>query len=344
MRPMLHGIFVAGLLAFTVAWLPAAERPRLAVLTDIGGDPDDQQSMIHLMVYSNEFDIEMLMATALREKHVRQGKSPTNPQVIEEIVGAYGNVLPHLRRHAAGWPTVAQLRSTIISGNPKFGREQVGDGHDTSASRRLIECIDAGSAQRPLHIALWGGQTDLAQALWRVKQDRGPDGFAAFARKLRVFDVADQDRISDWMHAEFPGLHYILAKSRGEGDERREGTYRGMYVTGDLSTTTVEWVEKNIRATGPLGALYPTKAWTVPNPNSCFKEGDSLSWLFFLPLGGNNPADPTKPGWGGQYQLNPDGWYGDLGAASGIDCRETVSQWRPDFQRDFARRMAWCRP
>jgi hypothetical protein len=52
---------------FAVVWLclspaslTAAERPRLAVLTDIGGDPDDQQSMIRLMVYANEFDIELL--------------------------------------------------------------------------------------------------------------------------------------------------------------------------------------------------------------------------------------------------------------------------------------------
>jgi len=31
----------------------AAEKPRLIVLTDIGGDPDDQQSMIRLMHYAN---------------------------------------------------------------------------------------------------------------------------------------------------------------------------------------------------------------------------------------------------------------------------------------------------
>jgi hypothetical protein len=42
----------------------AGERPRLAVLTDIGGDPDDQQSMVRLMVYANEFQIEALIASA----------------------------------------------------------------------------------------------------------------------------------------------------------------------------------------------------------------------------------------------------------------------------------------
>ena len=35
----------------------AADKPCLLVLTDIGG-PDDQQSMIRLMVHANEFEIE----------------------------------------------------------------------------------------------------------------------------------------------------------------------------------------------------------------------------------------------------------------------------------------------
>ncbi|MFM7867985.1 MAG: nucleoside hydrolase-like domain-containing protein, partial [Planctomycetaceae bacterium] len=49
--------------------LPAAaaqqqQRPRLAVLTDIGGDPDDQQSLIRLMLYTNELDVRLLIASA----------------------------------------------------------------------------------------------------------------------------------------------------------------------------------------------------------------------------------------------------------------------------------------
>jgi Protein of unknown function (DUF1593). len=39
------------------------EKPRLFVLTDIGGDPDDQMSMVRLMTYANQLDIEGLVAT-----------------------------------------------------------------------------------------------------------------------------------------------------------------------------------------------------------------------------------------------------------------------------------------
>jgi hypothetical protein len=74
------------------------------------------------------------------------------------------------------------------------------------------------------------------------------------------------------------------------------------------------------------------------------KEGDTPSWFFFLPLGGNDPADPAKPGWGGQFVRERDGWFRDPPAGAGMDPRESVSRWRPDFQRDFATRMRWCVP
>jgi hypothetical protein len=328
------------LLLLTAAAISASERPRLCVLTDIGGDPDDQQSMVRLMVYANEFEIEGLIASAAGTPGELK-QAVTKPELIREIIAAYGKVRANLARHAGGWPTAEEIAARIKSGNPHRGREHIGDGHDTEGSRWLVERIDAGTPERPLNIAIWGGQTDLAQALWRVKTDRGTDGFARFVRRFRVFDIDDQDHIADWMRTEFPGMFYILAKA-WPGRDKREGTYRGLYLGGDESLTSRDWIESNIRTKGPLGALYPTKTWTAPNPHGCMKEGDTPSWFFFLPLGGNDPADPSQPGWGGQYQKQADGWYRDIPAAEGADPREAVHRWRPEFQKDFARRMAWC--
>ena len=38
-------------------------KPRVLVLTDIGNEPDDQMSLTRFLLYSNEFDIEGLVAT-----------------------------------------------------------------------------------------------------------------------------------------------------------------------------------------------------------------------------------------------------------------------------------------
>jgi hypothetical protein len=331
-------VLLAGLVAESAT---AQSRPRLAILTDIGGDPDDTQSLIRLLVYANEFEIEALLASASGTPGELK-QSVTRTDLILRLIDAYEKVLPNLKRHAEGWPTADELREVVASGNRFRGRDHIGQGHDTAGSQRLIKRIDAGTPQRPLNLAIWGGQTDLAQALWRVKRDRGDAGLAKFVRKFRVYDINDQDGIADWMREEFPGMHYILAKAPA-GNDKRLGTYRGMYLTGDVSSTSRRWIDEHVRSCGPLGQLYPTRTWTAPNPHACLKEGDTPSWFFFLPAGGNVPSDPTRPGWGGRFERQRDGWYRDLPADDGFDPRTTVSRWRDAFQADFAKRMAWCK-
>ncbi len=255
---------------------------------------------------------------------------------------AYGEVLPNLKRNASGWPEAEALLSCVRSGNPQRGRKNIGEGHDTEGSRFLAERVDAGSAEDPLNVTVWGGQTDLAQVLWKVRSDRGADGFATFVGKMRVYDISDQDGIAEWMRKEFPGMFYVLSKAP-PGADRRTGVYRGMYLTGDMDLTSRDWVEKHVLQTGALGALYPMKTWTEPNPHGCIKEGDTPSWFSFLPAGGNDPSDPTKPGWGGRFQREADGWFRDIPAGKDFDPRTAVSRWRPDFQADFAKRIAWCK-
>jgi hypothetical protein len=338
-------LFLLTIAIFAVQWDPvstilAEERPRLCILTDIGGDPDDQQSLVRLMVYANEFQIEAIIASAAGTRGELK-ESVVRPDLIREIISAYGEVLPSLQRHARGWPTEEHLMSIVKSGNPKRERAHIGAEHDTEGSRFLVDRIDLGTSGRPLNIAIWGGQTDLAQALWRVKHDRGIEGLARFVQKFRVYDIADQDGIADWLRVEFPGMFYILNKSPA-GRDKRDAVFRGMYLTGDESLTSREWISEKVLRTGALGAMYPTKTFTAPNPYECMKEGDTPSWFFFLPLGGNVPDDPSKPGWGGQFIRNPNGWWRDLPMGKGFDPRTTVSRWRSDFQSDFAKRMAWC--
>src|SRR5688572_2151884 len=90
----------------------ANAKPRWIVLTDIGGDPDDQQSMIRLMLYSNEFEIEGLIASA--SGIPGEIKEPvTRPELIREIVKAYGQVRDNLTKHAKGYPATEHLLSRI---------------------------------------------------------------------------------------------------------------------------------------------------------------------------------------------------------------------------------------
>jgi hypothetical protein len=329
---------------FTTAGQPPvpAEKPRLVILTDIGGDPDDEQSMIRLMLYSNEFDIEGLIASSagttgeLKDEVVK-------PELIREIVEAYGKVRDNLMRHDPAFPPARQLLDRIKFGNPHRGVRSLGDEHDTEGSSRLIELVDQPDP-RPLNIAIWGGSTELAQALWRVKHDRGPDGLARFVAKLHVYAINHQDDTGPWIIENFPDLFYILSR-QPEGRDKRESAYRGMYLGGDESLTSRDWVDSHVRVNhGPLGALYPTRTWTEPNPHSTLKEGDTPSWFYFLPNGLNDPSNPEWGGWGGRFRHERGGLYRDATDTVGnvSDARTTVWRWRPAFQADFQARMDWC--
>jgi hypothetical protein len=68
-----------------LAQVPIVEKPRLVVLTDIGGDPDNQMFMVRLMTYSNQIYIEGLIATATGRV--------VNADYIKQIVSAYNGIL-----------------------------------------------------------------------------------------------------------------------------------------------------------------------------------------------------------------------------------------------------------
>ena len=325
-----------------IALATDAARPRLLVLTDIGGDPDDQQSLVRLLVHANEFEIEGLIASASGTPGELQ-KKVTKPHLIREQIEAYGRVQSNLARHADGFPTAADLLKVVKTGSSNRGRQFVGAGQDTEGSRWIMACADKADA-RPLNISIWGGQTDFAQALWRMRADRGEAGLKEFQSRLRVFDVMDQDQIHNWLFAEFPGLFSVLAKAV-PGEDKRLSAYRGMYLGGDESLTSHGWIDTNIRTGhGLLGALYPPNTWTKPNPHGALKEGDTPAWVLFLPNRHGAPAPPDWGGWGGRYERTSGGLYRDARDAVGqvTDARATVWRWREHFQNDFAARMDWC--
>lgn len=318
-------------------------RPRLLVTTDIGGDPDDQQAMIRLLVHANEFDIEGLIASSAGVPG-QLAVSVTKPQLIHQLIDAYAEVQPNLARHAAGFPLPAQLRNLVRSGNPQRGEAAIGPGHDTPASAWIIRCIERADP-RPLNIVIWGGQTDFAQALWRLREDRGETAARALRARLRVYDICDQDGLRGWLREHFPDLFYVLTRQPA-GRDKREAAVRGTYLGGDESLTSRAWIDANVRVDrGPLGALYPTKTWTAPNPHGALKEGDTPSWFYFLPFGPGDAAHPDWGGWGGRFAPAEDGcgWRDAQDTVAGeTSARATVWRWRPVFQNEFAARMQWA--
>jgi hypothetical protein len=114
-----------------------SEMPRVVVLTDIGTDPDDEESLVRLLLYTNELEVEGLIATTSTWQ-----REAVHPELIEERIHAYGAVLSNLREHAPGYPDEKALLDRIKSGPALYGLAGVGDRKDSPASELLIAAVE----------------------------------------------------------------------------------------------------------------------------------------------------------------------------------------------------------
>lgn len=287
----------------------AEKRERLIVLTDMENEPDDSQTMVRLLMYSNEIDIEGLIAVTSR--WVRKD---VFPESIADRVHAFGIVRPNLMKHADGWPTVEHLLSVTGGGQEGYGMDGVGDGKSTKGSDLIIAAIDRDDP-RPVNVAINAGSNTLAQALWDVRATRDPQEIAKFVGKIRVFDDSGQDNAGAWIAHTFPDLFYARSRSQVFGlyGPTMES---GPYVWGD--DTEYEWIERNVRVRhGILGALYPQRMWIAPPWNQSILErgesdrkriryhftegGGTGSWLGLAHKGVFDASHINWGGWGGRY-------------------------------------------
>lgn len=323
------------------------DKLRLLVLTDIStlcaqeGEPDDTQSLIRLLLYSDCFEIEGLVAT-----YTSHHPGKVFPEYIHAIVEKYGCVRRNLLKHSPGYPKTEALLNVIKSGSSVCGLENVGENKDTQASDWIIRVVDKATHRgdyRPLWIAIWGGSLDLAQALWRVKKERTQEEFEKFCNGIRVYSIADQyDTCGDWIRENCPKVMYLTAYH----------AFRGMYRGGDESLSSAEWVEENvIQGHGILGASYPNYNGGDPwGSVKGMKEGDTPSFLYLIPNGLGRPEMPECCSWGGNFRIdfrrvNEFGkqFVDEKSEADGeISERAGVYRFRDVYQSDFQARLDWC--
>lgn len=345
---------------------PASKPTRMIVLTDIEADPDDTQSMVRLLLYSDVIDLKGLIATTSTHK-----RTSVAPESIRAVIRAYAKVHSNLLKHDANFSPPAVLEALVKQGRAEYGMSGVGAGKDSEGSDWIIQTLDE-SDERPLWITVWGGANTLAQALHKLRATKPAAEVDRLVGKLRVYTISDQDDSGPWIRKNFPKLFYIVTP----GGDYGAATWTGINtVVPGIDNTTISnpWIAAHIQqGHGPLGAIYPDVAWGM--------EGDTPSWLGLIPNGLGDLEHPNWGGWGGRYELylpevpvaDRRTFIGDVpiepetrpiwtnavdvytpprlaeygratqaGEKAFRDFKATLWRWRNDFQNDFAARMDW---
>jgi hypothetical protein len=331
-------------------------KPRVVVISDIGNEPDDQMSFVRFLLYSNEFDIEAMIATTSTWQ-----KTKTHAETMHELIAAYGQVRTNLLLHAKGWPEASELDARVFTGQIAYGMAAIGAGKSSEGSRAIVRALERDDP-RPLWVCIWGGAGTLAQALLDLSASHAAGETAKLIARLRVYSISDQDDAGPVIRRTYPELFYIVSPSTPTSGEYASATWTGIsgdryYRNGDgadFTTVTNEWLDENVRSKGSLGKKYPKFLFIM--------EGDTPSFLGLIDNGLNAYRRPDWGGWGGRYAFRQP--YGEThpiwtqggdefarvdsrDTVIGVDGKEHVSdqatiwRWREAFQNDFAARMAW---
>jgi hypothetical protein len=284
-------------------------------------DPDDMQSIVRFLLYTNEFDVEGMIASSGTFANIAR------KQNILDVITLYDQVDENLRLHDSRYPTPDYLRSVTFQGlTGTWGKSvsnNIGHDKDSEASNAIIRIIDKPDP-RPVWFCVWGDCSNIAQAIWKVQKTRSNSELSAFLSKIRIYQIAHQDDTIDWLLENFPDLFIIFSKTN----------YRDIFG-GSQPISDLRWINENIRENhGPLGAVYPPAGMGCPGV--C--EGDSPSFLYLVSAirGLSNPEDPTQPSWGGQFvRSGSSNHYVD-----GPD-RSTISRWNQLYQAEFKERANW---
>lgn len=265
-------IWVLGCSFILTAQKPVPVKPRILISTDIGGtDPDDNQSMIHFLMYSNLFNTEGLISSSSYGYGSKQN--------ILEMIALYEKDLSQLQKHAKGFPAPDDLRSICKQGRqgaaPFKGYTTATEGSDW-----IIKCARSKSSQ-PLWVLVWGGLDDLAQSLHDA-----PD----ISKKIKVYWIGGPNKKWSansyaYIVKNFPDLWFIEVNS----------SYYGFFSNNGVpdSVKTTNYYKQYINGAGYMGKDF------INYYGGNVKMGDTPSLLYMMD---GNYNDPTKESWGGSFE------------------------------------------
>ena len=116
---------------------------RMIVLSDIEDEPDDTESFVRLLLYSNDIDLKGLVATTSTWK-----RTSVAPDSIRAIIHAYAKVQPNLLKHDARYPAPDALQALVKQGRAEYGMDGVGDGKDSEGSDWIIRILERTTTAR----------------------------------------------------------------------------------------------------------------------------------------------------------------------------------------------------
>ena len=289
---------------------------RLIILADMGNEPDEEQQMVHMLMYANEFDLEGLIAVTgkyLNPASNNPEKQRLYPDLFHKLIDGYEEVLPNLKLHASGWPDAEYLRSIVTTGQQKYGIDDVGEGKSSPGSELIIKSL-LKNDERPVYIVVNAGSNTLAQALFDLKNRLKKKEFEKILSKIYVYENGAQDNAGAWICHTYPQINWIRSNYQtycyggpsidGGANNRGKASQLGPYTWEPYAYNGLgqhQWALEHLKGNhGPLMKLWPIRQFHKGGV-SFLEGGGTIPWLGFVNKGLYNFQEPHWGGWSGRF-------------------------------------------
>ena len=356
--------------------LPKTEgKMRLLVTQD--GEVDDMNSLIHTLLYSNDFDLEGIVQTSSKLHYSGDGETESyrwmGTDWMYEFLDAYEEVYPNLIVHDPDYPSPDALRAITAVGNIKAEAEMT----EITEGSELIKARILADDPRPLYIEVGGGANTVSRALLSISEEyQGTDGWEELYNHIceNVILIAwgmQDNCYLDYIQPNWPQMRMVdvsgstlaygyrwanLTELSEESREKLSSAWMEEHLEkghGALMDKYVTWGdgtylegEDDPDQYGVNEALLGDETSWVGHAYERYdflSEGDSPAWFITIPTGLRNNEDLSYGGWNGRYapknvKNNPDVRL--YQAAKGNE--KGIAFWIAAIQSDFAMRADWC--
>lgn len=241
-------------------------RPRTIITQD--AEVDDMDSLIHILLYSNEIDIQGIVQSSSQHhwigvdgKETPEGptagimKSSTGHKFSEkkrwpgtdwmfEYLDAYEEVYSNLKKHDSSYPTPDYLRSVTKIGNIGYEGEMDAPTEGSELIRKAILDDD----ERTLYLQAWGGINTIARALKDIEEEyKGTDQWDAIyekvVNKVVISACGEQDYTYEYYIQDvYPDLKFMNSNQMGayaymwgaRPDDASKATLKADYMLKNL--------------------------------------------------------------------------------------------------------------
>lgn len=313
-------------------------KSRAIVMTD--GEVDDMDSLVRLLLYTNEVDLAGIIQTSATLRWRGSEDAPNDAgrypyrwpgsEWKHEIVEAYEEVYENLRVHDSSYPTPNYLKSITMDGNVDYANDMSKSTDGSNLIKEAILDVAFDRDTRSLSLQAWGGPVTAARALKEIEDEykdtpQWEDIYNKICDKVVLNVCGFQDSTYDtYIGLAYPdmkavniGFGVFAYSTNNQGtpgmQERLSGAWyeehiefnHGALLDKYITTGDGTYLEGEVH-----GSQYGSNEDLLNNPNvfggakeryHFISEGDSPTYFHLLDNGLREQEGENYGGWAGRY-------------------------------------------